>query len=63
LRRIAAKLERLARFPDLGSPKPEIAPTARMLVEGSYVILHEVVDDTVEIVRVVHGVRDLPDLF
>ncbi len=63
LRRIAIKLERLAQFPEIGSPKPEIAPSARILVEGNYVILHEVVGDTVEIVRVVHGARDLDELF
>lgn len=63
LRRIGTKLDRLSQFPDLGSPRPEIAAAARMLVEGNYVVLYEVIDDTVEIVRVVHGARDLRELF
>jgi toxin ParE1/3/4 len=63
LRRIAAKLGRLAEFPDMGSSRPEIAPSARILVEGNYLILYEPVGDDVEVVRVVHGARDLRDLF
>lgn len=63
LRRIATKFERLAEFPDMGAPKPDIAPTARILVEGNYLILYEPTADGVEVVRVIHGARDLRDLF
>jgi toxin ParE1/3/4 len=67
---IEEKAALLASFPRLGVRRPEIAPTARMLVEGVYVILYETHPDTdeepikkVEIVRVVHGHRDLIHLF
>jgi toxin ParE1/3/4 len=63
LRRIAAKLQRLAEFPDMGASRPEIAPSAKILVEGNYLILYESVGNDVEVVRVVHGARDLRDLF
>ena len=63
LRRIASKLERLAAFPEMGSSRPEIAPSAKVLVEGNYLILYEPVGNAVEVVRVVHGARDLHDLF
>ncbi len=63
LRKIAAKLERLADFPDMGSSRPEIAPSAKILVEGNYLILYESVGNDIEVVRVVHGARDLRDLF
>lgn len=60
----------LAEFPRLGPRRPEIAPTARLLVEGSYVVLYELHPDTagasidsVEIVRVVDGRRELSLLF
>jgi len=60
----------LSRFPRMGPRRPEIAPTARMLVEGSYLVLYELHPDTedgpvesVEIVRVVDGRRELSGLF
>jgi toxin ParE1/3/4 len=56
--------------PRLGARRPEIAPSARILVEGVYLILYETHPDTdegtvesVKIVRVVHGHRDLTRLF
>lgn len=56
--------------PRLGVRRPEIAPAARMLVEGVYLLLYETHPDTddgpvdeIEIVRVVHGHRDLSRIF
>ena len=64
------QINRLAVHPRLGVRRPEIAPSARMLVEGVYVILYETHPDKdegpidkVEIVRIVHGHRDLSRLF
>ncbi|WP_075629000.1 type II toxin-antitoxin system RelE/ParE family toxin [Xaviernesmea oryzae] len=69
-RRFRDKAERLRDHPLLGRSRPDIFPTARMLVEAPYLILYETVfsrddDDVerVEIVRVVDGRRDLQDLF
>ena len=62
LRRIADKLERLATFPEMGAPRPDIAPSARLLVEGSYLVLYEIEPGGVVIVRVVHGARDLGNI-
>ncbi len=63
---IEAKALLLINHPQLGVRRGEIAPTARMLVEGAYLILYETYPDTddgpineVEIVRVVHGHREL----
>lgn len=60
----------LVSSPRMGIRRPEIAPSARMLVEGVYLILYENHPDTdegpideVEIVRIVHGHRDLTRLF
>ncbi len=60
----------LTGFPRMGPRRPEIAPTARMVVEGSYLVLYELHPDTeegpvesVEIVRVVDGRRELSGLF
>lgn len=69
VRAIAARIDRLSRFPRLGVRRRDIAPSARVLLEGPYLILFEVQPDTdegpvewVEIVRVVDGRRDLSDL-
>jgi toxin ParE1/3/4 len=60
----------LGRSPRMGVRRPEIAPSARMLVEGVYLILYETHPDsdegpleTIEIVRIVHGHRDLSRIF
>jgi toxin ParE1/3/4 len=52
--------------PRLGVRRPEIAPAARILVVGLYLVLYETHPDTeegpidsVDIVRIVHGHRDL----
>ena len=67
---IEARAGMLADFPRLGPRRPEIASTARMLVEGSYLVLYELHPDTedgpvdrVEMVRVVDGRRELSRLF
>ena len=58
LDRFFDQFERAASFPEMGSARPDIAPTARLLVEGSYVILYELVPEGVLIVAIVHGMRD-----
>jgi toxin ParE1/3/4 len=67
---IEEKASLLAAHPRLGVRRPEIAPTARMLVEGVYLILYETHPDTdegpvdgIEIVRLMHGHRDLSRIF
>ena len=63
-------VEMLASLPRIGVRRPEIAPSTRILVEGVYLILYETHPDSddgpvesVEIVRIVHGHRDLSRLF
>ena len=70
LDRIETKAERLISHPRLGVRRPDIRPSARMLVEAPYLVLYETRPDTddgpveaVEIVRVVDGRRDLKSLF
>ena len=64
------RVELLEKSPRIGVRRPEIAPSTRILVEGVYLILYETHPDTdegpieaVEIVRIVHGHRDLGRLF
>jgi toxin ParE1/3/4 len=67
---IEAKTELLAYHPHLGPRRPEIRPSARLLVEKPYLILYETHPDTddgpvdeVEIVRIIDGRRDLASVF
>ncbi len=64
-----ARIDQLADHPRLGPRRPDIQRAARVLVEGPYLILFETHPDTdeglvewVEIVRVIDGRRDLPNL-
>lgn len=63
---IGEKIGHLADHPRLGPRRPDIRSAARLLIEGPYLILYEThpdVDDrpveTIEIVRVVDGRRNL----
>jgi toxin ParE1/3/4 len=64
--RIVQRTEQLIDQPRLGVRRPDIRPKTRMLVESPYLILYETIPNTdagpvraVEIVRIVHGRRDL----
>ena len=60
-----AKIERLRTYPEIGNVRDEIRPGARTLVHGAYLVLYEyfAASDTVEVVAIVEGMRDLGRLF
>jgi toxin ParE1/3/4 len=62
VRAINAKCETLARSPMIGRARPDLRPDLRSFPYGAYLILYRAIDDGVEIVRVVHGARNLDDL-
>ena len=53
----------LATHPLLGPARPDIAPDLRYLVADNYLILYRLLGDEVEVVRVLHGARNLSALF
>lgn len=57
------RILQLAHFPEIGTARPDVADGMRMLVEGNYLILYRITETRVEIVRVIHGARDLTTLF
>lgn len=59
LDRIDEKCRLLVRFPEIGPARDDIAPGLRYVPYGSYLILYRLLPNVVEIVRVVHGRRDL----
>lgn len=62
LDRIDLACQRLAEHPGMGPARPDLAPALRYFVVGRYLILYREMPGGVEIVRVVHGARHLPDL-
>ena len=63
VRSIGQRCRGCADFPGIGRRHEDIAPGLRSVIEGSYVIYYYVVDDGIEVVRVLHGSRDLPSQF
>ncbi|HEY7300470.1 MAG TPA: type II toxin-antitoxin system RelE/ParE family toxin [Xanthobacteraceae bacterium] len=52
----------LARNPQMGMARDDVAPGVRHLPVGRYLILYRALEDGVEVVRYVHGMRRLQDL-
>jgi toxin ParE1/3/4 len=61
--RIVDKCQGLADYPQLGPVRLAIAPDARAIVVGEYLALYRVVGFDAVIVRIVHGARQLRELF
>lgn len=51
------------RWPEAGTACPALHPEARMLVQRPYLILYRITPDSVQIVRVLHGARDIDSAF
>ncbi len=54
---------RLAEFAMMGRSREELVPKQRSFPVGNYVIFYQPISDGVEIVRVLHGSRDIESLF
>jgi toxin ParE1/3/4 len=63
LDRIDRVSDRLAENPLLGPARPDLAEGLRYFVAGAYLVVYRQTGGGVEIIRVVHGARDLPGLF
>lgn len=63
LDRLDEAASHLARNPQMGPARDDIRPGLRYLVSGSYLLLYRIEPDGIEIVRAVHGRRDLYGLF
>jgi toxin ParE1/3/4 len=60
--KIAERIVQLATFPESGPRRPEIAVDARALTVGNYLVLYRLSNERVEILRIVHGARDVTAL-
>ncbi|MGH9741426.1 MAG: type II toxin-antitoxin system RelE/ParE family toxin, partial [Candidatus Acidiferrum sp.] len=56
-------MEALGRQPNSGRLREELLPGIRSFPFGSYLIFYRVVTKAIEIVRVLHGARDIENIF
>ena len=61
--KIYETMELLARQPGLGHHRDELAPGIQSFPLGRYIIFYRVVNGAIEIVRVLHGARDIENIF
>lgn len=63
LLRIDSKLELYAQNPRMGRARDQLAPGLKSFPVGKYLVFYRIVADGIELVRVLHGARDLKALF
>ncbi|HEX8485375.1 type II toxin-antitoxin system RelE/ParE family toxin [Sphingomonas sp.] len=63
LDKIEAKLKALADNPKMGTGRPEYGPHIRSFVVGHHIIFYRPIALGIEVVRVVHGKRDVRRMF
>ncbi|MEM9216229.1 MAG: type II toxin-antitoxin system RelE/ParE family toxin [Cyanobacteria bacterium P01_F01_bin.150] len=57
------KCKQLVAFPNSGKSYDSIRPGLRGLSLDNYIIFYRLLDDGIEILRVIHGRRDFPSAF
>jgi toxin ParE1/3/4 len=60
--RILNRCQLLAEKPRMGRERPELRAGLRSFAVGSYLIIYPPIGDGIEVVRVLHGARDLARL-
>jgi toxin ParE1/3/4 len=63
LRKIEDAMRRLSEFPGMGQRRDDLAPDLRSFPVGNYLIFYLPLRDGIDVVRVLHGARDLRRLF
>jgi toxin ParE1/3/4 len=62
VRQLRDHCRNLLTFPRASPLRPQLGDGVRLSVFGNYVVLYVVRDELLEIRRVVHGARDLPNI-
>jgi toxin ParE1/3/4 len=57
------RFRRLAETPGMGRPRDDLAPDLRSLAVGDYLIFYRQERGGIQIVHVLHGARDIEQLF
>lgn len=56
-------LELIVKVPMMGRPRDALVPGLRSFRVGNYLLFYRTVAEGIELVRVLHGARDIPQLF
>jgi toxin ParE1/3/4 len=59
---IDEKLRMIAEFPEIGRLRNELAQDLRCFPVGKYIIFYRPVKNGIEVVRVLHGSRDIEEI-
>jgi len=60
---IDEKCRLLASSPEIGWLRNDLSARLRSFPVGSYIIFYRPIEDGIEVIRVLHGARDLPSFF
>jgi toxin ParE1/3/4 len=60
---VEEKCRLIAVTPHIGRARDDLTPELRSFAVGNYVILYRVREDGIEVVRVLHAARDIPEFF
>jgi len=63
IKEIVKKFSTLRDHPHIGRQRDELLVNLRSLVVRNYVIFYQPVEDGIEVLRVIHGSRDIDTLF
>ena len=63
LDRIDEQCRTLAQFPKMGKSRDELTPDLRSFPVGKYLVFYLAIDEGIEVVRVLSGMRDIDALF
>ncbi|MCC5645749.1 type II toxin-antitoxin system RelE/ParE family toxin [Nostoc sp. CHAB 5824] len=63
LQKIDNQLKILASNPSMGRKRNSLAPNLRSFPVGNYLIFYRPINQGIEVIRVLHGARDIQSLF
>ncbi|MGA3170579.1 MAG: type II toxin-antitoxin system RelE/ParE family toxin [Chthoniobacteraceae bacterium] len=64
VRKLDSTLNLLASAPEMGRKVEELGPNLRSFPVGSYLIFYRPIDDGIQLIRVIHGAREItPEYF
>ncbi|MEM9927060.1 MAG: type II toxin-antitoxin system RelE/ParE family toxin [Cyanobacteria bacterium P01_D01_bin.50] len=61
--KLREKFAQLAKFPQMGKRREDLAIYLRSFPVGSYLIFYRIIDEGIEIVRIVHSSQDIEQIF
>jgi len=63
LDKIDDRVNLLAENPHAGEARPDLGANVRGFPVGNYIIFYRPLDDGIEVLRILHGARDIPRVF